>query len=728
MKKVLDVFKKPLWLLCLGLGIVLFASIFANMANTSAYQVSVTEVKMETSDNSTLVALRYANKKCSEAKKCPVIITTHGYLNSKEMQDEAAIELSKRGYIVYALDMYDHGDSVTETTSAFSFWITSQWDAVNWVYDNEKALLKASDETGMIAVAGHSMGGFSSRMAAYFDNLSVSYAGAPQKVVAVLAMGADYKWMDTFHSMAALYNTIPSGEQAIAAVGNRTYGTLAARYDEFFFLDPTGTITVKDGDNVLGTARTYGNNNTVVEKDWGKTQYGKATYYGISFDSAKNEKDVESGVWNDDIAGGRVIYMPNEIHPWDHFSIESTAYQIDFYNHAFKNQFEIHNVATDFDLNEGKAQSWWLKEGFECIGLIGMFIAIIASIALFAELPFFNKVKTEESAINEVAEPSRVRKCLFTIFACVTTFALAYLYPMIILGTTATWYTNVLTWIMRVGALVTVVLLIVRVVLRAIGKENEDSKKVITEAILGALAITVAALFAYWTLSKNFFSNSNYFNEPGTNEIVQWAFACSGITLLSLVIAHVFSNRKDGFTWANYGLKANWKQVLMSLLIAVITVCGVYVLTFAIEALLRVDFRVWTYAIKPFGWNHFLAFLKYLPFYFAFYFMNAVAVVANTGRDKSWKGTLKAILLNCLGVVFVLAIHYGKDFVTGQAHWPTLALDILLLFAVVPTLAFAAWFTRKSYFKTGNIWTAVFISTLLFTLMQVANTTLYLFN
>ena len=49
MKKVLDVFKKPLWLLCLGLGIVLFASIFANMANTSLYSVSVTEYEFSPS-------------------------------------------------------------------------------------------------------------------------------------------------------------------------------------------------------------------------------------------------------------------------------------------------------------------------------------------------------------------------------------------------------------------------------------------------------------------------------------------------------------------------------------------------------------------------------------------------------------------------------------------------------------------------------------------------------
>ena len=46
----------------------------------------------------------------------PTIITTHGYLNSAEMQDASAIEMSRRGYVVLALDMYDHGHSINKTT------------------------------------------------------------------------------------------------------------------------------------------------------------------------------------------------------------------------------------------------------------------------------------------------------------------------------------------------------------------------------------------------------------------------------------------------------------------------------------------------------------------------------------------------------------------------------------------------------------------------------------
>lgn len=718
MKKVLDIFKKPLWLLCLGLGIVLFSSIFANMANTSAYQVSVTEVTMETGDNQKLVGLRYAPKSCTESNKCATIITTHGYLNSKEMQDEAAIELSKRGYIVYAMDMYDHGDSEREN-GGFTFWLTSQWDAVNWVYDNDKALLKAADGTGMIAVAGHSMGGFSSRVAAYRDALSVKFGGT-QKIVAVLSMGADYQWPETFGM---------SADSFIENVGNRSYGTIAGRYDEFFF---NSSCSVAKDDKGEEYAKCSYAGNKVVEKNWGENVHGKATYYGTTvLEMTKNGSKydtVHSAVWNDSIEGGRVIYIPNEIHPWNHFSIESTAYQVDFYDTAFEKQIAIHNVTENQGVvayEDGKAQTWWLKEGFECIALIGMFIAVVAAIGVFAGLPFFNKVTTAGEEINEVSRPTGARANLMKIFVVVSCFATTWAYPMINLGTTEA-YTESLKALMWASAIVLLAAGIAHFVIKAVKGENETASNVLGTVAIGGISVFAASFFSYWTFTNTFFADSTYYNEPGTTTIAQWALISAGLTLVSLAISHFLSNKKDGYTCANYGLKANWKQILIALLIAVIVVTGVYAITFLIEVLLRVDFRVWTYAIKPFGINHFATFFRYLPVFFLFYLVNGISVIANTGHDKTWKGTLKGILVSALGVALLIGLHYGMLAVTGTAKFPTQALNMILTWALVPTLAISAWIARKSYFKTGNIWTGVFINAILFTLIQVANTTLYL--
>ena len=52
-----------------------------------------------------------------------------------------------------------------------AFWTNSQYDAVNYMYE-QPYVLKDADGNGIIGVTGHSMGGFSSSVAVYFDELA----------------------------------------------------------------------------------------------------------------------------------------------------------------------------------------------------------------------------------------------------------------------------------------------------------------------------------------------------------------------------------------------------------------------------------------------------------------------------------------------------------------------------------------------------------------------------
>ena len=774
LKKVVDVFKKPHWLLCLGLGIVLVASVFANMANTSAYNVSVTEVTFET-EHGTMTGLLYRPKSCTKENPCATIVTTHGYLNSKEMQDAPAIELSKRGYVVLAMDMYDHGDSTWDTTEnggSFMFFRWSQYDAVQWAYEQDFVLKDKETGTGIIAVSGHSMGGFSSRVATYMDSVAAGKPGGVQKIVAALPVGADFTYVTWGLGIKELlipvvteeivYLTDDNGDLILDANGKkqyilateetdatkyelvdiggtetkvkskttysaraagtadviaadakykRTMGTIAGKYDEFFF-------------NVAGK------NGTVREKNYTLTDEGNQFYYSNGKATAATSEDFESGEWNETSynGGGSVIYVPNEIHPWNHFSTEATAYMIDFYDNAFKTQMQIHGITSSdgqTTYGDSTSQTWWLKAGLETVGLVGMFIAIVAALACLVRLPILNKVVTAESEINEVKKSTGVRAWLMRGFLVISCAATAYVYPMIQLGTTEA-YVDSVKALMWGSALVLLASIIAHVVIKAVKGEDENANKVIGTAAVGAIAVFVASFFSHWTLTRTFFADGTYYNEPGTTPIAYWALVCVGLTAISLIISHFVTNKGNGYTCANYGLKATWKQILLALLIAIVIVAGVYGITFLIEFVLRVDFRFWTYALKPFGKNQFIAFFKYVPVFFLFYLANGIVTVANTGTDRTWKGTLKAVLISALGCAILLGVHYGMDFVTGTAKYPTLALNMILVWALVPTLAISAWIVRKSYFKTGNIWLGVFINAILFTLMQVANTTLYL--
>lgn len=140
------------------------------MFNTSFYKVKVSRISFDT-DSGTLSGLLYMPKGVDASNPHPTIVTTHGYLNSAEMQDETAIEMSRRGYVVLALDMYDHGHShgnADNTGGFFNFWPTSLWDAAQYMYSQDY-VAKDAQGNGQIAVSGHSMGGFSSEMAIYLD-------------------------------------------------------------------------------------------------------------------------------------------------------------------------------------------------------------------------------------------------------------------------------------------------------------------------------------------------------------------------------------------------------------------------------------------------------------------------------------------------------------------------------------------------------------------------------
>ena len=194
MKKIQAFIKNSKQLFVLSLVVVIVASIFANMINTSFYSVDVKRISF-TTEKGVLSGLLYLPKGASADDPRATIVTTHGYLNSAEMQDAPAIELSKRGYVVLALDMYEQGHSMnkidkTSGSAFFSFWPTALFDAVQYIYA-QPYVLKDFNGNGMIAVSGHSMGGYSSVMAVVMDEQQYATTGI-RKIHANLSVGADF--------------------------------------------------------------------------------------------------------------------------------------------------------------------------------------------------------------------------------------------------------------------------------------------------------------------------------------------------------------------------------------------------------------------------------------------------------------------------------------------------------------------------------------------------------
>src|SRR5262245_64430461 len=95
-------------------------------------------------------ALLFVPENAKEQSPAPAVLAVHGYINSREMQSGFAIELSRRGFVVLALDQTGHGFSAPP---AFANGFGGP-DGLAHLRS-----LKVVDRT-RIGLEGHSMGGW----------------------------------------------------------------------------------------------------------------------------------------------------------------------------------------------------------------------------------------------------------------------------------------------------------------------------------------------------------------------------------------------------------------------------------------------------------------------------------------------------------------------------------------------------------------------------------------
>ena len=665
--------------LAIAVALMLLGSIFAQMFNTSFYKVKVSRISFDT-DSGTLSGLLYMPKGVDASNPHPTIVTTHGYLNSAEMQDETAIEMSRRGYVVLALDMYDHGHShgnADNTGGFFNFWPTSLWDAAQYMYSQDY-VAKDAQGNGQIAVSGHSMGGFSSEMAIYLDEQN--YAAAGYRIIkAGLSMGADYSWTS--------YLSLDE-EAAVATFGGRTIGKICGQYDEFFFA--ADEPPTKSG--------------TVYHKDYVATTAGKTLL---------EQEAPQADTWYTGSDGGqRLIFQPREIHPWNHFSKASTKDAIEFYATAFADQSGlVQNIAST-------SQIWYWKEVFELVALVGFLLMLAPLALLLMKLPFLSNAK------QAVAAPTPAVGTLSGKLGTISLFVVGMLIPAIIFPAV---YDGSLTaepirW-MRYASDVALLLSVVGIVLAA--RSTEDDRKT---WLSGSVCVLIASIVLRVLVTKNIFETNATWQGPTVNSIVTWALICACISIVTMVCVYLFGGRKQkGITLEQYGIAAKPVSVAAAFCVALLVCVIAYACLFAVDAIFKTDFRIWTFAFKTFEASAIPAAVKYMPFFFVYYFVSGAAAISNTSSEKlqgGW-GYLLAALTNMGGILLWLVLQYGTLFRTGVAFYPGQALGGILLFALVPSLAIASCLAKYLYKKTGSVYVAAFLNTILMTMMTVANTAIY---
>ena len=671
--------KRSVIVLCIALVLILAGSILAGMYNSSNGSVTVSRISFET-QNGTLSGLLYMPKGASAENPRPTVIVTHGYLNSAEMQDANAIELSRRGIVVLALDQYDHGhsdlDNKVYTGTSFMeiwapFWINSMHDAVAYMYE-QPYVLKDEAGNGIIGVTGHSMGGFGSTMALAMDEQEAAATGI-RKICCGLTEGSDFLYTGFFGVDVAA---------ADALGGGRTMGKVAAQYDEFFFNDPAVT------------------GGTVRHKDFVSTPDGLAFL--------QRTDSAEPNTWYPTSDGGmRIIFEPAQTHPWNHFSTTTTAHALYFYKEAFK------DYSQDLNFLDPNDQIWLFKEGFECLALLGFVLLIVSLASLLIEIPGLSKARTGALEPTPSVRGGGGRFGALALILGLILLPAIFFSPLMDGGAGS----ETVMILFYAGCAFAVAGLF-GLIFGLFDKENR------LRLVIGSFMVMLSGAALALVARTPMYTDGPFWTAPGLNSIAYWTIGCALISLLAMSLIYVGAKAKEGLNFRSYGVSFNPLAILMSLIVAILTWAIAYGVLFLMDMLFKADFRIWTFAFKTFDFNIFPAILRYLPTFLLFYVVSTAAITVNTNTErlKGFWGYLVAIVLNAGGPILWLANQYGTLFVTGTAAHPGSALSGIVLIAMCVTLAIAAVISRNLYKKTGNIWLPAFLNALLMTTMTIANT------
>ena len=98
-------------ILAVCLLVMVVTAAVGHSIQTSGGSVRTQEVEFTTDVGATSHAKLYIPSTATAETPAPAILLCHGYTASLDAMEPNAIELSRRGYVVMALDMYGHGDS-----------------------------------------------------------------------------------------------------------------------------------------------------------------------------------------------------------------------------------------------------------------------------------------------------------------------------------------------------------------------------------------------------------------------------------------------------------------------------------------------------------------------------------------------------------------------------------------------------------------------------------------
>lgn len=622
----------------------------------------VTESTMEVKLNGTVTSgILFRPKTATKDNKMPAVVLTHGYLNNRELQLPFAIELARRGFVVLTVDREGHGNYNNVDDANALMATKGLYESAQYLYN-----LDYVDQT-RIGITGHSMGGYTTAATLMKDSKDMPVGTAK----------VDGKTVTTYGYGIIKAGLIQGWSTFMGAGSDVSVGLLKAKDDEFFFNS------------------TDSNGNKTISRQFLQST-GAAKFVGVSYNAGdsiniENGAHYVSGKVTETTLGTalntpfRAIYEADEIHPLNHWSIPSTKHVIDFFYTAFgtPNGYKVKGVNN---------QVWEVKETFSFIGMLALLSLIFPAVSLLLTIPVFESLKKRRKKLVSDDGTISFKEELVTEESIEGKDK-----PL------RTWLDWVLYFVAAIGCTL-------------------------------FSGFMIRSFATKW--GDRWFPNTQLYPQDTTNWVALWSVACGLFAVLVILFFFIvrrairrcmIAKQKEAEEVSNPFETArisSFSNAIKTVFMAFLVVFGLYLIVFVNWAAFKVDFRLWTLAIKVFNVPEMLpTAIRYGVFFFLFYLCNGIANQTYRAKNlPSWGTIAINAFFNVFGIMLVMIIQYATFKSTGVLWQSDMALGYIVLFPIVPVLIFATIISRKLYEKTGNVYLGSLINAMLFTMITVSGT------
>ena len=219
-----------------------------------------------------------------------------------------------------------------------------------------------------------------------------------------------------------------------------------------------------------------------------------------------------------------------------------------------------------------------------------------------------------------------------------------------------------------------------------------------------------------------------FFPQRMNNAVMLWAVLNGLVGFLLFWLSYRWFGKKRGIRAEMWGAGTNAGELLRTAALALTLFVFYFLLLFAAYYFFHVDYRFLFMGVRVFQPSLLVLLAMYVPFFFIFFLSNSLRVngAMRFAGQPEWRSLLLAGIANSLGLLLIVFVQYLTFAVTGTVYWTDGWLYVNLLFAVVPMMFVLPYFNRYFFRMTGRIYLGPMVTCLVFVMILISNTVIYI--